>query len=58
MFFAIATARFSGWFQPVTVGLLIGLPSLLLLLYRMPDIGRRFEARNWKRRADSDENGR
>ncbi len=54
---ALAVARFAGWFQPWVVALIIGLPSLLLLAYRMPDIRRRIEARDWKRRAGSDDAG-
>lgn len=46
--------RFIGWFQPWVVALIVGVPSILLLIYRRRDIGRFLRSRDWKRRASGD----
>ncbi len=44
-------ARFSGWFQPWVLAVLLALPLLLLLVYRRKDIQKYLRSQAWKRRA-------
>lgn len=44
-------ARFSGWFQPWVLAVLLALPLLLLLVYRRRDIQKYLRSQAWKRRA-------
>ncbi len=51
---ASAVPRFGGWFQPWVLALILGLPTVTLLLYRARDLRRWVNNRAWRRRARQD----
>lgn len=51
---SIAVARFGGWLQPWTVALIVGLPALVLFVYRAGDLRRWVQNKAWHRRAHQD----
>jgi hypothetical protein len=42
---------FAGWFQPLTLALMLGIPLTLLLIYRRGDLARYVRQRAWKSQA-------
>jgi len=41
-------SAFAGWFQPGALVVIVGIPALLLLIYRRGDIARFIRGRSWK----------